>query len=93
MPVKSVEAQCPPIGVVKNGASSSVVLIKIKSESYLTALRNSHNYAPLRSSVHVLETLQEVFFWDGVHEPRPVSLDSRNIVKSLSIQSEFESWE
>ncbi|GFW70287.1 uncharacterized protein TNCV_5131131 [Trichonephila clavipes] len=42
--------------------------------------------------VDVLETLQEVF-WDGVQKPRHVSLDVRNIVKSLSFQCELESWE
>ncbi|GFU24158.1 hypothetical protein TNCV_2007441 [Trichonephila clavipes] len=51
------------------------------NERYLTVLGNSllQNYAPLRSAIHVLETLQEVFFWDGVQKPRPISLDVRNI--------------
>ncbi|GFW15764.1 hypothetical protein TNCV_3582621 [Trichonephila clavipes] len=38
----------------------------------------SHNYAPLRSFIQVLETVQEVFFWDGVQKPRPISLDVRS---------------
>ncbi|GFW06815.1 uncharacterized protein TNCV_3289151 [Trichonephila clavipes] len=41
---------------------------------------SSHNYDPLRSAIHVLETLQEIFFWDGVQKPRHVLLDVRNIV-------------
>ncbi|GFY16578.1 hypothetical protein TNCV_736051 [Trichonephila clavipes] len=41
-----------------------------------------HNPAPLRSAMHVLETLQEVFFWDGVQKTRHVSLDVRNIVNN-----------
>ncbi|GFW17633.1 uncharacterized protein TNCV_2651901 [Trichonephila clavipes] len=53
----------------------------------------SHNYAPLRSAIHVLETLREIFFWNGVQKPCPVSLNVRNTVKSLSFKSEFESWE
>ncbi|GFV04424.1 hypothetical protein TNCV_920441 [Trichonephila clavipes] len=43
----------------------------------------SHNYAPLRSAIHVLETLQEVFTWEGDQNHRYVSLDVRNIVKYI----------
>ncbi|GFU53527.1 hypothetical protein TNCV_3169561 [Trichonephila clavipes] len=32
----------------------------------------TNDYARLRSAMHVLETLQEVFFWDGVQKPRPI---------------------
>ncbi|GFW54633.1 hypothetical protein TNCV_5110071 [Trichonephila clavipes] len=39
----------------------------------------SHNCALLRSAIHVLETLQDVFIWDRVKKPRHVSLDIRNI--------------
>ncbi|GFU88993.1 hypothetical protein TNCV_2894411 [Trichonephila clavipes] len=35
----------------------------------------SHSYAPLRSAIQDLETLPEVFFWNGVQRPRHVSLD------------------
>ncbi|GFU95082.1 hypothetical protein TNCV_4138661 [Trichonephila clavipes] len=35
----------------------------------------SHNYAPLKSAIHVLETLQDVFFWYGVQKSRHDSLD------------------
>ncbi|GFX00046.1 uncharacterized protein TNCV_3080421 [Trichonephila clavipes] len=44
---------------------------------------SSHNYAPLRSAIHILKTLQEVFFWNGVQKSRPISLDFRNTAKYL----------
>ena len=53
----------------------------------------SHGYAPLRTAVHVLETFRKVFFRDGVQDPRHVPLDVRNILKSLTFQSDFEAWE
>ncbi|GFW30088.1 hypothetical protein TNCV_1053991 [Trichonephila clavipes] len=56
-------------------------LILTKATLLSFKIVTSHNYAPLRSAIHVLETLQEVFLWDGVQKPRHVSLDVRNIVK------------
>ncbi|GFS76266.1 hypothetical protein TNCV_4668021 [Trichonephila clavipes] len=67
------------------------ILTKVTLLSF--GIVTSHNYAPLRCAIHALETLQEVFFWDGVQKPCHVSFDAKNIVKSLSFQSEFESWE
>ncbi|GFV76992.1 hypothetical protein TNCV_690621 [Trichonephila clavipes] len=54
------------------------ILPKVTLLSFETV--TSRNYAPLISSIHVLETLQEVFFWDGVQKPCHVSLHVRNIV-------------
>ncbi|GFU53168.1 hypothetical protein TNCV_3023881 [Trichonephila clavipes] len=34
---------------------------------------------------------EKVFFWDIVQKPRPVSLDAKNIVKSLSFQASLSS--
>ncbi|GFU91889.1 hypothetical protein TNCV_3192731 [Trichonephila clavipes] len=62
-----------------------VTLLSFKVDSSL-------NYAPLRSVILVQEILQEVF-WNAVQKPRHVSLDIKNIVKSLSFQNEFETWE
>ncbi|GFS76542.1 hypothetical protein TNCV_1621511 [Trichonephila clavipes] len=45
----------------------------------------SHNYAPLRYAMHVLETLQEVFIWDGVQKRCHVSLDVKSIDKITEV--------
>ncbi|GFU17926.1 alkaline phosphatase, tissue-nonspecific isozyme [Trichonephila clavipes] len=45
----------------------------------------SYNNAPLRSAIHVIETLQKVFFCHGVQKPRHVSLDARNTSKSTGL--------
>ncbi|GFV68808.1 hypothetical protein TNCV_1969801 [Trichonephila clavipes] len=39
---------------------------------YSYEIVTSHNYASLRSAIHVLETFQEVFFWKGVQKSRHV---------------------
>ncbi|GFU53314.1 hypothetical protein TNCV_2953491 [Trichonephila clavipes] len=42
----------------------------------------SHNYETLRSAKRVLETLQEIFFWDGTQKPRHVLLEAMDIVNN-----------
>ncbi|GFV34864.1 hypothetical protein TNCV_1451681 [Trichonephila clavipes] len=66
------------------------ILMKV---TLLFEIITSHNYALLRSAIHVLETLQEVFIWDGVQRHGHVSLDIKNVVKSQILQSKFESCE
>ncbi|GFX53726.1 hypothetical protein TNCV_1596721 [Trichonephila clavipes] len=39
-----------------------------------------HNYALQRTAMHILETLQQVIFSEGVQKPRHDSLDVMNIV-------------
>ncbi|GFY05960.1 hypothetical protein TNCV_3862651 [Trichonephila clavipes] len=72
-----------------NQANVKEILTKVTLLSFEIA--TYHNYAPLRSAIHVLGTLQEVFFWNGVQKPRHVSLDVRNIVKSFPFKASLSS--
>ncbi|GFV66849.1 hypothetical protein TNCV_4258241 [Trichonephila clavipes] len=63
--VRSHAAFITPEKLMGFGGDSILLILQQLTITIVT----SHSYAHLRSSVHLLETLQEVFFWDGVQKP------------------------